>query len=72
MYRKSPAVTDFQEFAGRGHSLTIDSGWREIAESSLDWLQSQQIGGRSLSAEAADDRSLTQAVLSRRGDTSEI
>jgi hypothetical protein len=28
-----------KEFANRGHSLTIDSGWREIAEYSLQWLK---------------------------------
>jgi pimeloyl-ACP methyl ester carboxylesterase len=38
-YRESPAVTELKEFAGRGHSLTIDSGWREIAEYSLAWLK---------------------------------
>jgi pimeloyl-ACP methyl ester carboxylesterase len=38
-YRESPAVTELKEFAGRGHSLTIDSGWREIAEFSLAWLK---------------------------------
>jgi pimeloyl-ACP methyl ester carboxylesterase len=38
-YRGSPAVTEFKEFAGRGHSLTIDSGWREIAEYCLEWLR---------------------------------
>jgi non-heme chloroperoxidase len=37
-YRKSPAVTELKEFAGRGHSLTIDNGWREIAEFTLSWL----------------------------------
>lgn len=37
-YHRSIAVTDFKEFAGRGHSLTIDSGWREIAEYCLVWL----------------------------------
>ncbi|WP_042414890.1 alpha/beta hydrolase [Streptacidiphilus anmyonensis] len=37
-YRGSEAVTDLIEFADRGHSLTIDSGWREVAEASLDWL----------------------------------
>jgi len=42
-YRKSPAVTELKEFAGRGHSLTIDSGWREIAEYSLAWLQGKQL-----------------------------
>jgi hypothetical protein len=37
-YRHSGAVTDLVEFAGRGHSLTIDSGWREVAEERLTWL----------------------------------
>jgi non-heme chloroperoxidase len=38
LYHKSPAVTDFREFPDRGHSLTIDHGWREVAQQSLDWL----------------------------------
>ncbi len=38
-YRKSSAVTDLRTFADRGHSLTIDSGWREVAEASLTWLR---------------------------------
>ena len=37
-YHKSPAVTDLREFNDRGHSLTIDHGWREIAEETLSWL----------------------------------
>ncbi len=40
-YRHSPAVTDLMEFPDRGHSLTIDAGWREIAEASLIWLEKQ-------------------------------
>ncbi len=38
VYRKSSALTEYKEFAGRGHSLTIDSGWRELAEYILHWL----------------------------------
>ena len=38
LYHKSPAVTDLREFPDRGHSLTIDHGWREVAQQSLDWL----------------------------------
>ena len=38
LYHKSPAVTDLREFNDRGHSLTIDHGWREIAEETLSWL----------------------------------
>ena len=37
-YHKSPAVTELKSFEGRGHSLTIDHGWKEVAEYSLSWL----------------------------------
>jgi pimeloyl-ACP methyl ester carboxylesterase len=40
-YKHSSAVTDLLEFEDRGHSLTIDHGWREIAQASLEWLQKQ-------------------------------
>jgi non-heme chloroperoxidase len=39
LYHRSPAITDFREFLDRGHSLTIDHGWREVAQEALDWLQ---------------------------------
>ncbi len=39
LYRRSPAVTDYQEFPDRGHSMPIDSGWREIADATLTWLR---------------------------------
>jgi pimeloyl-ACP methyl ester carboxylesterase len=42
-YRHSHAVTDLVEFPGRGHSLTIDDGWPEIAETSLAWLRKQEM-----------------------------
>jgi len=38
-YRQSPAVTEFKSFEGRGHSLTIDSGWKELADYALSWLR---------------------------------
>jgi pimeloyl-ACP methyl ester carboxylesterase len=38
LYRHSSAVTEVKEFPNRGHSLTIDSGWREIADAVLEWL----------------------------------
>jgi pimeloyl-ACP methyl ester carboxylesterase len=38
LYHKSPAVTDLCEFNDRGHSLTIDHGWREVADQVLSWL----------------------------------
>ncbi|MBZ5737470.1 alpha/beta hydrolase [Nocardioides mangrovi] len=40
-YRHSGAVTELLEFEDRGHSLTIDSGWEEVATSCLEWLEKQ-------------------------------
>jgi pimeloyl-ACP methyl ester carboxylesterase len=42
-YRHSDAVTDIIGFPDRGHSLTIDSGWREVAETVLAWLGRQNL-----------------------------
>jgi alpha-beta hydrolase superfamily lysophospholipase len=42
-YRDSSAVTELKQFEGRGHSLTIDSGWREVAEAILDWLKANDL-----------------------------
>lgn len=42
-YRHSEAVTELTEFADRGHSLTIDSGWREVADTALAWLHRQSL-----------------------------
>ena len=39
LYRKSAAVTDLKEFPHHGHSLTIDSGWQEVADAALAWLK---------------------------------
>jgi pimeloyl-ACP methyl ester carboxylesterase len=40
-YRHSSAVTELEEFPDRGHSLTIDGGWREVADLCLAWLAKQ-------------------------------
>jgi pimeloyl-ACP methyl ester carboxylesterase len=42
-YRKSTAVTEILEFPDRGHSLTLDNGWRDIADASIDWLAEQPL-----------------------------
>jgi esterase/lipase len=42
-YRHSSAVTDLLEFEDRGHSLTIDAGWREVADACLTWLGKQSL-----------------------------
>jgi pimeloyl-ACP methyl ester carboxylesterase len=40
-YRHSDATTDILEFADRAHSLTIDHGWREVADACVSWLGKQ-------------------------------
>ena len=42
-YRHSAAVTELKEIRGRGHSLTIDSGWREVANTALAWLKQRSL-----------------------------
>ena len=37
--RRNPGVTELAEIAGRGHSLTIDSGWREVADTALAFVR---------------------------------
>ncbi|HEY0717192.1 MAG TPA: alpha/beta hydrolase [Streptosporangiaceae bacterium] len=35
----NPGVTEFTEIPDRGHSLTIDSGWAEVAQTALDFIK---------------------------------
>jgi non-heme chloroperoxidase len=37
--RQNPGVTEIEKVPGRGHSLTIDSGWREVAERALAFVK---------------------------------
>jgi non-heme chloroperoxidase len=37
--KRNPGVTEIVKVPGRGHSLTIDSGWREVAQISLDFVK---------------------------------
>ena len=37
--RRNGAVTEIVELQGRGHSLTIDSGWLEVAETALGFVR---------------------------------
>ena len=36
---RNDAVTEILEVPNRGHALTIDSGWREVAETSLNFVR---------------------------------
>jgi pimeloyl-ACP methyl ester carboxylesterase len=42
LYAGNPSTTDYLEVEGRGHSLTIDPGWREVADLALDWIVRQE------------------------------
>jgi non-heme chloroperoxidase len=42
-YHKSPAVTQLKEFPDRGHSLALDSGWRDVADAVLGWLEERSL-----------------------------
>jgi hypothetical protein len=37
--QRNAAPTEFTEMPGRGHSLTIDGGWREVAEVALAFIK---------------------------------
>ncbi|WP_033343146.1 alpha/beta hydrolase [Catenuloplanes japonicus] len=37
-YGDSSAITELKQYPGRGHSLTIDGGWRQVADHVLEWL----------------------------------
>jgi hypothetical protein len=37
--RHNPAVTEIVNIPNRGHSLTIDHGWREVAQTALDFVK---------------------------------
>jgi non-heme chloroperoxidase len=37
--QRNDAVTEFAEIPGRGHALTIDSGWREVADKALEFVK---------------------------------
>lgn len=37
--KKNPNVTEIVEIPGRGHSLVVDSGWREVADVALNFVR---------------------------------
>jgi pimeloyl-ACP methyl ester carboxylesterase len=37
--KRNEAVTEITEMKGRGHALTIDNGWREVADTALGFVQ---------------------------------
>ncbi|MFE7750255.1 alpha/beta hydrolase [Streptomyces sp. NPDC057428] len=43
LYGDSPAMSDLKQFADRGHSMVVDSGWRAVADYVLAWLDAHGI-----------------------------
>jgi non-heme chloroperoxidase len=37
--KRNEGVTEFAELPDRGHALTIDSGWREVADTALEFVK---------------------------------
>jgi len=37
--KRNPGVTEIVKIPNRGHSLTIDHGWREVAQTALDFVE---------------------------------
>jgi non-heme chloroperoxidase len=37
--KRNEGITEIAKIAGRGHSLTIDSGWREVADAALGFIR---------------------------------
>ncbi|WP_229075033.1 alpha/beta hydrolase [Actinoplanes sp. DH11] len=37
--KNNPGITEIVEIPGRGHSLTIDSGWRDVADTTLTFIK---------------------------------
>ncbi|MGY1619294.1 alpha/beta hydrolase [Geodermatophilus sp. SYSU D00691] len=39
LQKRNPGVTEIVKLPNRGHSLTIDHGWREVAQTALDFVK---------------------------------
>ena len=37
--KRNEGVTEYVQFQGRGHALTIDGGWREVADTALNFVK---------------------------------
>jgi pimeloyl-ACP methyl ester carboxylesterase len=37
--KRNPGVTEIKQIPNRGHSLTIDDGWEEVAQTALDFVK---------------------------------
>ncbi|HZA51727.1 MAG TPA: hypothetical protein VE549_13370 [Myxococcaceae bacterium] len=46
-------MNDYKVFSDRGHSMVIDSGWKEVAETVLAWLTDKGLAPTTETVETA-------------------
>jgi hypothetical protein len=63
--KQNESVTEITRIPNRGHSLTIDSGWREVAQTALDFVNRDR-------AEGIVDELVRIGLLPRAGDRFDI
>jgi non-heme chloroperoxidase len=56
--RRNPAVTEIVKIPNRGHALTIDHGWRVVAQAALDFVERSLPGDGVLAEEDRRDAHL--------------
>ena len=52
--QRNPGVTGIKKIPRRGHALTIDSGWREVAQTALDFVKRFVPSGQQADAQRTD------------------
>jgi non-heme chloroperoxidase len=63
--RRNRAVTEIVKMPNRGHALTIDHGWREVAQTALDFVE-RSLGGDVDGTSDAQPRREFRAVSAQR------
>jgi non-heme chloroperoxidase len=54
--KRNTGITEIQKIAGRGHALTIDSGWQEVAQIALGFIQRFVAPGAAVAVPIESDR----------------
>ena len=65
--RRNPAVTEIVKIPNRGHSLTIDHGWREVAQTALDFVKRSLRGDNKARGASANSRLVGGASVTDMG-----
>ena len=65
--KRNKGVTEIVEMPGRGHALTIDSGWREVADTALELREALRRGaGRDPGRPLVASRGRARVPIRRR------